>query len=94
MKRVTGIWRDGRGPEGTGSTVWCPFDETTTYFAPGTNSFMINYRVEDLDAVLAGLLDEGVQVDEKIEDSGFGRVGWAIEPEGNRFGLRQPPPGR
>ncbi len=87
-------WRDGGGPEGNGSTVWCPFDETTTYFAPGMKPFMINYRVEDLDAVLAALRAEGVQVDEKVEDSEFGRFGWAMDPEGNRFELWQPPPGK
>ena len=56
--------------------------------------FMINYRVEDLDAVLAALRAEGVQVDEKVEHSEFGRFGWAMDPEGNRFELWQPPPGK
>jgi predicted enzyme related to lactoylglutathione lyase len=52
---------------------------------------MINYRVEDLDAVLAGLRSEGCEVDDRMENSEFGRFGWVVDPEGNRVELWEPP---
>ena len=81
-------WRD----EG-GCTVWSPFSEDNDYFEPTNARFMINYRVEDLHAVLEALRSEGVEVDEKTEDSEFGKFGWARDCEGNRFELWQPPEG-
>jgi predicted enzyme related to lactoylglutathione lyase len=72
-------------------TVWSPFPADTHYFGPGTKSFMINFRVADLDALLAKLRVEGVTVDERAEKSDFGYFGWATDPEGNRFELWEPP---
>ena len=77
--------------EPTGQTVWSLFPETTDYFLPGQKEFMINYRVENLDAMLKQLRDAGVAVDEKTEDHEYGRFGHASDPEGNRFELWQPP---
>ena len=51
---------------------------------------MVNYRVADLDAMLAQLRAGGVPVDEKIEETEFGRFGWAMDPEGNRIELWEP----
>jgi len=55
---------------------------------------MINYRVVDLDAVLAALRREGVSVDERVEETSEGRFGWITDPGGDRIELWQPPPGR
>ncbi|HET6555466.1 MAG TPA: VOC family protein [Dyella sp.] len=74
-----------------GYTAWCPFAEDTTYFAPSTQPYMINYRVDDLDALLAQLRAAGVQVDDRVEDSEYGRFGWIMDPEGTRIELWQPP---
>jgi predicted enzyme related to lactoylglutathione lyase len=74
-----------------GATVWSAFAADSNYF-PG--SYMINYRVDDLDAMLAQLRRAGTTVDERIEDGPDGRFGWAADPEGNRFELWQPPAGR
>ena len=52
---------------------------------------MINFRVADLDALLARLRSEGVTVDERTEKSDFGYFGWATDPEGNRIELWEPP---
>jgi predicted enzyme related to lactoylglutathione lyase len=52
---------------------------------------MINFRVHDLDAVLAELRKEGVAVDEKTDVSEFGKFGWLIDPEGTRIELWEPP---
>jgi predicted enzyme related to lactoylglutathione lyase len=71
-------------------TVWSPFPADTGYWPEGQQA-MINYRVRDLDALLAQLRLSGVEVDERVEQSEQGRFGWAVDPEGNRFELWQPP---
>jgi len=53
---------------------------------------MVNYRVEDLDALLQALRDEGCNVLEKTDDSGYGTFGCVMDPEGNKGELWQPPP--
>ena len=85
-------WGEGTD-EPKGATIWSPFKADTKYFEPSTGSFMVNYRVRDLDALLAQLREAGVQVDEKVDESEFGRFGWAMDPEGNRLELWQPPEG-
>lgn len=72
-------------------TVWSVFPEHTEYFRPGTAAFMINYRVEDLDHVLAALRTEGCAVDQRVESTEYGRFGWVSDPEGNRVELWEPP---
>jgi predicted enzyme related to lactoylglutathione lyase len=72
-------------------TVWSPFPSDTDYFAPSPKSFMINFRIADLDALLAKLRAEGVTVDERTERSEFGYFGWAMDPEANRIELWEPP---
>jgi predicted enzyme related to lactoylglutathione lyase len=70
-------------------TVWSIFPGETEYW-PREQQAMANYRVADLDAMLAQLRAAGVEVDERIEEQDFGRFGWAVDPEGNRFELWQP----
>jgi predicted enzyme related to lactoylglutathione lyase len=72
--------------------VWSPFPAETDYFAPSEKPFMINFRVADLDALLAELRRGGVKVDERTEKSEFGYFGWVMDPEGNRVELWEPPP--
>ncbi|MEW6129367.1 MAG: hypothetical protein AB1757_20170 [Acidobacteriota bacterium] len=86
-------WRDAVHTERKGTTIWSIFSHDTQYLNPSTKPFMINYRVENLDAVLAYLRSAGVEVDDRIEDSEFGRFGWAMDIEGNRLELWQPPEG-
>ncbi|MBL8347134.1 MAG: VOC family protein [Rubrivivax sp.] len=87
-------WQHEGNPQGLGSTVWSIFEPGSTYFAPSTAPFMVNFRVSDLDAVLAMLREEGCAVDEKVERSEFGAFGWVMDPEGNRIELWQPPSGQ
>ena len=77
----------------TAVTVWSPFAEDTTYFAPSQASFMINFRVRNLDAMLAQLKLGGATVDDKVQDEDNGRFGWAMDPEGNRIELWEPAEG-
>ena len=55
---------------------------------------MINYRVEDLHALLALLRSEGCKVDEKADESEYGKFGWLFDPDGNKIELWQPPAGQ
>lgn len=87
-------WNSADNPGGVGTTAWNPFAEDTGYFAPSTASFMINYRVDDLHALLAALRAEGVQVEDKVDESEYGKFGWAVDPDGNKFELWQPPEGQ
>lgn len=74
-----------------GQMVWSIFASDTDYFGPSGQQSMVNYRVSDLDAMLAQLREAGASVEDKVEESEFGRFGWATDPEGNRFELWQPP---
>lgn len=87
-------WVSPDNPSGVGTTVWSPFNSDTSYFAPSQAAFMINYRVADLHALLAALRAEGCAVEEKVEESEFGKFGWLVDPEGNKIELWQPPEGR
>jgi glyoxylase I family protein len=60
------------------------------YLGASGQQLIVNYRVRDLDAMLEQLRASGVQVDERVHDMEFGRFGWAVDPEGNRFELWQP----
>lgn len=86
-------WVDASGAPYNGSTVWSIMPDTTEYFAPSTAPFMVNYRVADLHAVIKALREEGCAVDEKVDDSDFGKFGWVMDPEGNRIELWEPPAG-
>ncbi|HUI65549.1 MAG TPA: VOC family protein [Bacteroidota bacterium] len=77
---------------GKGTTVWGIFPATTEYMNPGTATFMINYRVKDLDAILEQLRRMGANVLDAREESEQGRFGWVIDPEGNKIELWEPPP--
>ena len=79
---------DGSEP---GMTIWSPFAADTDYMAPGTAPFMVNFRVADLEALLAALEAEGCNVVDRTETSEHGRFGWVIDPEGNKVELWQPP---
>jgi predicted enzyme related to lactoylglutathione lyase len=71
-------------------TVWAPFPADTDYFGAGRQQLMVNFRVRDLDAMLEQLRGAGVEVDERVHEMEFGRFGWAVDPEGNRFELWEP----
>ena len=73
-------------------TVWSIFPDTTTYFDPGKAPFMINYIVDDLDALLAKMKSSGMTTEPKREDSDYGRFAWVFDPEGNKIELWEPEP--
>lgn len=73
------------------STIWSVCSGDSGNFAPSSAPFMINYRVDDLHALLAALRAEGCQVLDKVDDSEYGKFGWVIDPDGNKVELWQPP---
>ena len=85
---------DFRVGKGRASTVWSPFDAKTDYFGAGPQGHMVNYRVRDLDAMLAQLRSGGAKIAKELEESDFGRFAWGIDPDGNRFELWEPPAGK
>jgi glyoxylase I family protein len=73
-----------------GPTVFAPFAADTDYFGSVQQKFMLNFRVPNLDAMLAQLKAAGAVVDDEISEADFGRFGHAADPEGNRFELWEP----
>jgi predicted enzyme related to lactoylglutathione lyase len=71
-------------------TVFAHFPLDTDYFGEGSQESMINFRVDDLDRLLAQLDEGGVRIDPKREDYSYGRFAWIWDPEGNRVELWQP----
>ncbi len=87
-------WRDAEDADKKGMTVWSIFPRNTKYFEPSSSPFMINYRVDDLDALLEALKKEGVQIDPHREDYDYGRFAWIMDPDGNRIELWESPKGK
>jgi predicted enzyme related to lactoylglutathione lyase len=87
-------WADSDGKPTGGTTVWSVGTEGSEQFTPGNASFMINYRVDDLPALVAALKAEGCRVLDKSDDSAYGKFAWVIDPEGNKVELWQPPAGQ
>ena len=87
-------WTNSGGQPVAGTTTWCVASTQSDQFAPSTATFMINYRVEDLHALMKVLREEGCNVLEKTDDSEYGKFGWVIDPEGNKVELWQPPDGQ
>src|ERR1043166_1352122 len=83
-------WREKDNPESEQVTVWSIFPSTTKYFEPSSASFMLNYIVDDLDALLERLGKEGVRIDPKRQDESYGRFAWIYDPDGNKIELWQP----
>lgn len=83
-------WREDGNPSKKQMTVWSLFPADTKYFGPGPAPFMINYIVDDLDALLERLKKEGVKIDPKRQDESYGRFAWIYDPEGNKIELWQP----
>ncbi len=82
-------WRLPDQPEREQGTVWSIFPHDTRYFDPSSASFMINYIVDDMEAILQRLAGNGVKID-KREDHEYGRFAWVFDPDGNKIELWEP----
>ena len=83
-------WIQAEDPTKTGSTQWSPFSDTTKYFEPSSKEFMINYRVENLEALVEELKKEGVTVLDQIETFDYGKFVHILDLEGNKIELWEP----
>src|SRR5882724_4768738 len=77
--------------EGQRASIVVSFFPRSSDYFPASQPAMLNFQVDDLDAVLDRLIGAGVSVDPKREDYDYGRFGWFTDPEGNRVELWQPP---
>ncbi len=84
-------WAEDGGAPAQAYSVWTVFGPDSKYFAPSEKPFMVNFRVDDLHGLLAKLRAAGCAVDEKVEESEFGKFGWVMDPEGHRLELWEPP---
>jgi predicted enzyme related to lactoylglutathione lyase len=82
-------WRKSDNPDEKGYSVWSTFKKDTDYFEPSKKDFMINFRVEDLDALLVELKKEGVQIVGEVQTFEYGKFAHIMDPEGNKIELWQ-----
>lgn len=83
-------WRREDDPSKKGTTIWSPFKETTQYFEPSEKQFMINYRVENLEPLVAELKTAGVTIVDEIQSYDYGKFVHILDPEGNKIELWEP----
>lgn len=83
-------WRQGADSSKKGFTQWSPFAETTKYFEPSAKEFMINYRVENIEELVAQLKKEGVTITDAIETYDYGKFVHIVDMEGNKIELWEP----
>ncbi|ASZ14059.1 VOC family protein [Chitinophaga pendula] len=83
-------WYQSEDNTKKGVTQWSPFAEATKYFEPSAKDFMINYRVENLEALVEQLKKEGVTIVDQIETFDFGKFVHIIDVEGNKIELWEP----
>ncbi len=87
-------WRQHDDPQQEQVTVWTIFPASTKYLDPSPAPFMVNYIVDDMDALLERLKHEGVKIDDKRMDESYGRFAWIYDSDGNKIELWQPLPAK
>ena len=83
-------WRQASDSTKKGFTQWSPMNDSTKYFEPSTKDFMINYRVEDLEALVKELKKEGVTIVDTIETYDYGKFVHIMDIDGNKIELWEP----
>lgn len=83
-------WRKSDNPENKGFSQWSPFKEDTNYFEPSKKEFMINYRVENIEALVEEMKKNGVIICDQIENYEYGKFVHVLDPEGNKIELWEP----
>jgi predicted enzyme related to lactoylglutathione lyase len=85
-------WREAANPSKAGSTTWCTFPQDAASFSPSAKSFMINYRVADIEGLVAELQQAGVTIVDEIVEYDYGKFVHVLDPEGNILELWEPAP--
>lgn len=83
-------WRQDDDSSKKGSTTWSTFPQDTKYFNPSAKPFMINYRVENIAALVDELKKDNVTIVDEIADSDYGKFVHVLDPEGNIIELWEP----
>ena len=86
-------WDEANGKPGAGSMIWSIAPHDGEQFAQAVAPFMINYRVDDLHALVGALKAEGCKVLDRVDDNEFGKFAWVLDPENNKVELWQPADG-
>lgn len=84
-------WREKDNPETVGQTIFTPFKPETKKLEPSTESYMFNFRVDDLDGLMEKLRKNGVTIVDEVQDTEYGKFGWVMDPDGRKIELWQPP---
>jgi phosphoglycerate dehydrogenase-like enzyme/predicted enzyme related to lactoylglutathione lyase len=82
------VWKDENGNNCI--TQWSPFQEDTKYFEPSKKEFMQNFRVHNLEKLIADLKNEGVTIVGEMETFSYGKFAWILDPEENKIELWEP----
>lgn len=82
-------WSEDKAEDG-GATAWALAKADSKWFAPSNASFMINYRVDDLDGILKNLRAANVEIVKGPESAENGKFAWILDPDGNKVELWQP----
>ena len=83
-------FRNVDNPDEINSLQWSPFKKGSEYFAPSKKEFMINYRVQNIEALVEKLKENGVTIVDKIEGSEYGKFVHIMDAEGNKIELWEP----
>jgi predicted enzyme related to lactoylglutathione lyase len=83
-------WRPADNPAAKGSTTWCTFPQEAANFRPSAKPFMINYRVDNLVALVAELRQANVTIVDEIAEYAYGKFVHVLDPEGNLLELWEP----
>lgn len=84
-------WRDAEKPDQDGYSVWSVMPDTTKYFDPSESKFMMNFIVDDLEKLFPVLKEEGVTLVGDLVVGEYGKFAWALDPDGNKIELWEPP---
>ena len=83
-------WTDAAGNPTKGTTAWLINPADGKHFAPSKSTFMVNYRVDDLDGMLAQLKSNGVEIVGEPQSDDSGKFAWILDPDGNKVELWEP----
>ena len=83
-------WFENENSSKKAQTQWTPFPENTSYFAPSEREFMINYRVDNLEALVEELRKDGVTILDEMASYPYGKFIHILDAEGNKIELWEP----
>ena len=83
-------FRNANRPDEINYLQWSPFDENTDYFSPSQKQFMINYRVQNIEALVEKLRANGVTICDDIVSYDYGKFVHIMDDEGNKIELWEP----